>query len=336
MKCKVDDVWRSFTDWVQKVRPKDDWLSVKNLKPRTKPEVASVVQRAFDNLFRLLKKEGIMDESNVLLEAEAQRLLCTDEKGMSQRAGPATRGVLDKAHTAKAAGVVGETNFEHLTVTTFLPAAGDQYPLGVVTPTKTKRLHPEFDFACPGAVFAAHETGSTTAQTFCFFVLEFLKKARERIPLEKAVVLILDTGGGCLLHVSMPLVKIALQYNCKLLYLPGYTTKALMALDQVVHSEMSRLWSVFKQSWASHRAPLTLFVALRALHVFSQKALAPDKVRASWARVGCYLGKKWDVNVVLVERAAEVFSSTREKSLPQSVSASSALALLKEVAPAKK
>ena len=255
---KVDDVWTSCKEWVKAARPQEDWLTLKKLKPRTKPEVTSctpeVVQRAFNNLFGLLREEKIMDSNDILLESEAARLLCTDEKGLSQRAGSNSKAVIDAAHSGSAVGMVGEANFEHVTLTSFVSAAGDAYPLGIVTPTK--RLHPDFGLACPGAVFAANESGSTTAQTFCYFTLECcLKKARARVGPGKSLVLILNSGGGALLHVSVPLVALCLEYGCKLFYLPAYTTHCLMPLEQNVHVEFSRLWTAFRQAWACKSAP---------------------------------------------------------------------------------
>ena len=105
--------------------------------------------------------------------------------------------------------------------------------------------------------------------TFTYLVSECLcRVAREErgISKEKALVLLLDTGGGALLHICPDLVRVCLGANVKLMYLPAYTTRAVMALDQNAHHCMSASWKLFKQTWSQRDEPLTLMIALRERH----------------------------------------------------------------------
>ena len=65
----------------------------------------------------------------------------------------------------------------------------------------------------PNAKFVGNPSGSVTASSFAFFVSEcYGKHAREvlRIPMDQSLVLILDTGGGCLLHLNAHVLRAAM------------------------------------------------------------------------------------------------------------------------------
>lgn len=238
----MDSTWETFKQWVKRTQTQDKWLQVRSLKLRTKPEHAAitpaVINKTFDSLESLLQEVGIMGKDKAILEAEACRLCCTDEKGISQRSDSLQKACAPKA--SKPTGTKPDVTWDHITILSFLPLRGDRYPLGIVTPTK--RTHPDFSKALPDAKFVGNPSGSVTVSSFAYFLSEcYGKHARQvlGIPMDKALVLILDTGGGCLLHLNAAVVASALRWNIRLFFLPAYGTRAMMPLDQQCHQQMS-------------------------------------------------------------------------------------------------
>ena len=188
----------------------------------------------------------------------------------------------------------------------------------------------------PNAKFVGNPSGSVTASSFAFFVSEcYGKHAREvlRIPMDQSLVLILDTGGGCLLHLNAHVLRAAMKWNIRLFYLPAYGTRALMPLDQNSHQAMASDWQAFKRSWSNKQEPLTLCVALRAVHAFTSRSLGPRMAKVSWKRIGIEADQPLNRDILFVTRASEIFSTVREKQQPQPQSA--ALSIFKEVSPKK-
>jgi len=244
--------WADFKSWVRQTQDRDSWLGVKNLHVRTRPDIAcctiSVVQRAMENLENLLMEAKIMNEEKVVIKEEAIRLAVCDEKGLSQRSDSLQRGVVPAALRSRAVGEAPELSWSHITLTSFLTLTGTPpLPVGVVTPTS--RTNEEFGNVFPRAIFQANKSGSTTADIFTYFFVEcYCKPMRQTVDISKPLILVLDSGGGSFLHLSPRLVAAALGWNIYPYYLPGYTTKALCALDQNCHQDMSAKWQSFKQT----------------------------------------------------------------------------------------
>ena len=326
----VENTWVGFRTWVQETQPRESWLTVRQLKTRTLSEqvccTPKVVCQCIDHLESLLVEVGIAHaDSKAIIPSEAHRLLCTDEKGLSQRQDAVFRGVAPRG--AKATGTMPTCPWEHLSICSFLPLAGESYPLCIVTPTK--KVHPDFAVACPSAFFWGNPGGSNSSTSFAYFLNCIGQHAREQkgIPLAQEMVIVLDTGGGALLHVNTDIMRVAMAWRLRLFFLPSYTTRALMALDQHVHQVMSSSWKAFKQQWSSKSQPLSLFIALRAVHDFSKRALSTEIASSSWKRIGCEVGKAWDRDTLLVTRADEIFNSVRSVTTMPASSALSALRL---------
>lgn len=116
-------------------------------------------------------------------------------------------------------------------------------------------------------------------------------------------------------------------------FLPAYGTRAMMPLDQQCHQQMSQLWKDFKQSWSVNGAPLTIFIALRAVRSFTDRALDAEVATTSWKRVGIMSGAAVNRDMLLVTRSSEIFSTVRDKERPSPSSA--AVNILLEVSPKK-
>ena len=95
---------------------------------------------------------------------------------------------------------------------------GARYPTGVIVPTS--RLHESFQGLFPNSHIFANPGGSTTSEIFSEMMMRCLAvPAREVIPKEQPVVVILDSGGGSFLHLSPKLLKVALDFNLRPFYL---------------------------------------------------------------------------------------------------------------------
>ena len=96
---------------------------------------------------------------------------------------------------------------------------------------------------------------------------------------------------------------------------------------------MASDWQAFKRSWSNKEEPLTLCVALRAVHAFTSRSLGPRMAKVSWKRIGIEADQPLNRDMLFVNRASEIFSTVREKQQPQPQSA--ALSIFKEVSPKK-
>ena len=180
-----------------------------------------VVARALDNLQELLLSTSIMPKTDKkIIPSEARRVCCSDEKGFSSRADSAFKAVAGRG--SHPTGAAPDISWDHVTLLSFLPLCGEPC-IGVITPTK--RAHPDFQTAFPNSKIWANPSGSTTHESFCWMLQEYGKRAREvqKIPASDPVVLIADTGGGALLHLSANIAKVCLSWNIRMFYLPGYT-----------------------------------------------------------------------------------------------------------------
>ena len=165
-----------------------------------------------------------------------------------------------------------------------------------------------------------------------------LAPMRERCP-DGPLILILDSGGGSWLHVSIATVLLCHRYGAFPYILPSYTTKCLMPLDQQPHAIMSARWAEFKRAWSRQETTLSIFQALAALRRIVGEGLSEANQRAAWSHIGFETGSRILREKILVDRHAELFASklAGPGDLPEPKSKSSAaLDLLKIASPAKK
>lgn len=100
---------------------------------------------------------------------------------------------------------------------------------------------------------------------------------------------------------------------------------------------MSTLWSGFKAAWSRSHGNLTIWTALAGIKRCVEAGNTPKNALAGWAHCGWVPGECLQRQVVLSERAAELFHSKKGQPLqPMKSQASSALSLVAEVAPAKR
>lgn len=214
----VQGAWMGFKEWVRTQKGSEDAVSLRKLKPRPVADVAScataVVGRAVKNLQELLKEVEIMSPDGVLLSAESERLVCTDEKGFSMRSDQVSRGLVTQAQAARACAAQPTVPWEHITMTSFLPCGSARYGVGLVAPTS--RAHESFDRLSPDILVRCNKSGSTNATIFAEFCEKcFAQRARATIPESKPIVLVLDSGGGSWLPLSPSFVKVCVRYSIR-------------------------------------------------------------------------------------------------------------------------
>ena len=115
------------------------------------------------------------------------------------------------------------------------------------------------------------------------------------------------------MHLSSGFLKICLAHGIRPFYLPPYTTKALMPLDQVAHAPMSREWAMLKQLLAQRKQGLTLYVALKGIAGVVGEGLKPSNAAASWAQCGFRPNQCLDRDKLFVERREELLKSLHNK-----------------------
>ena len=236
----------------------------------------AVVDKAIRGLLDLLQQGQILNKEGELSEPE--RLICTDEKGFSERADSIVKGVIARRQATRAVAAQTATSWDHLTVTSFLPASGRVYPAGLIASTTC--VHDNFkELFSTGPVYS-NPGGCTTAAIFADMVQACLAKpARQFIPESSSIILLLDSGGGSFLHLSPSFLLVCLRWNIKPYYLLAYTTKALMPLDMHCHSTMARIWSELKKCWSSKGHVLNIFTAIKAVDEVCKAALAATVAR---------------------------------------------------------
>ena len=331
----VRGAWECFKKWVKNNKSKDEQLLVKALKPRPIAAVSSCTQKvvgaAVESLQALMKECGLLTPEGLFLASEADRLVCTDEKGFSQRSDQLCRAIVPRDLASTACTVQPSVSWEHLTLTSFLPCSGTRYCVGIVAPSA--RVHESWP-SSDMVVIRCNKSGSTNSDIFANFLEAFAKQARQRIPLEKPIIICLDSGGGSWLHLSTKVVQVSLRYSLRPWFLPPWTTKGLMPLDQACRASMARAWSTFKKEWAQKGHSLSLHVTVKAVVEIAEECLVPKLALASWRHCGWTPGEKFNADKLFVERKNELFKSLKDAD-ETAASGTTSLKFMRMMAPAK-
>ena len=240
--------------------------------------------------------------------------MVVDEKGFSSRSDTVTRGVVLKGQRA-ARTTAASLSFSHISVASFLPVSGPPPKVAVILPSvripaQGATLWPEAE------LFSSPDTGSMTTALWPS-VLHRCLPAPEG-GRARPLVLVMDSGGGGLLHLSPSMLVVCHRQGIRPFALPPHTTRALCALDQVPHATMGALRGAVKKAWVAKKQSMNICEALAALRVVVGAGL--DKGPGGWKAVGFEPGEKISREQVLVKRAAEVFQcSQRAEPLTRSV-----------------
>jgi hypothetical protein len=183
---------------------------------------------------------------------------------------------------------LGQAGFKHITVLGIISLAGDSYGPGVAC--NGNNISSSWSDIFPGASFAATPEGSVTTDIF----LKFLKETwLDRISEDDRrawKVLILDSGGGGLLHLSLDLYRFFEHYRVRAYFLSAYCTKAFMPLDQTVHQQAKQRWTKHRLVVGRSLASLSVAKALDIVREICRSVSASvhhSKLGCHWHGDGC-------------------------------------------------
>ena len=223
------------------------------------------------------------------------------------------RGITTREGRCTAATAAAATTFQHITVTSFMPAGGSDdaaLPVGVIVPFRN--VHEDFRKIWPEALFWSHESGSQTAESFPDMLEQCCLRPMRQKHGDKPFLLLMDSGGGTAPHISVAVALLLHRYNAHAYVLPAYSTKALCPLDQLPHALMGRRWGAFKKSWAQRRGrDMNIWEACAGIRRIVAEALSAPNRLAGWEHCGFVPGLCLQRQKVLEDRFAEVFQSKR-------------------------
>eukprot|EP00438_Fugacium_kawagutii_P030623 Skav219539 [mRNA] locus=scaffold556:10452:14270:- [translate_table: standard] len=289
----MDVCYRKWLEWVRENHPKE--FQVVNRKIiGVKGERAAMlspqsVRAHFAALTCCLERCGILDaEGNIV---HAHRLWCCDEKLAWLLAAFVSSLV--------ASGPLSmQSGFKHISVLPFVSMAGDiSKPYITMSGSCVMNAWAK---TWPGALFAVSEKGAVTTEIFSQFFAHFCKYIRSdlAIPLTETVVLVLDSGGGSLSHLSTDVGLLSEKYNVAPYYLPPHHTCAAMPLDQAPNR-------AFERKWSEIRSQSTSFSSLEALdscHQCFEFAYTAENAVRGFAATGLLKGSPPDVDAIVVKR----------------------------------
>ena len=122
------------------------------------------------------------------------------------------------------------------------------------------------------------------------------------------LILMMDSGGGQYMHLSVALVCLLMRYNADAFVLDSYLTGPMCAADQKYHAEAEQLWKSVKKDWACKHGDLSIYQGLSLARSIFDTVLQKGIVVGSWSQMGFVPGQAIDRNRVLVERRDELFS----------------------------
>ena len=137
----------------------------------------------------------------------------------------------------------------------------------------------------PEAEIRATSKGSMTAELFCEFTVRWANHVRSSLAIaqEQALLLLLDSGGGSLIHLSPDFTIACEAKTLRPLYFPPYSTAAVCPADQDPNAQAERVWDQLRAKADS----LTSFQALDIAHeVWDVSYGVPKYVQAGFAKCG--------------------------------------------------
>ena len=307
------DDFRNFRTWVESNGNPEDQLRVRWLKPRSDRDDQAItpgaVRKQLEQMQELAVRLGIANEETKAIE-KPECVFSTDEKGISPKGVSKARCVSTSSRGRRSTFATTEVGFKHISIVGFVSLAGVSYGPGVVV--SGERVDPTWSKLWDDASFAATKKGSITVDLF----LQFLHDAFvAQMPphLQKAYkILILDSGGGALLHISVKICKFFVRWNIYPYYLKPYCTAALMSLDQRMHAMVQSGWTDALRRCAKDGQAMSTLKAIEVLREVCLDAFGSDLAIESYRRTGWVAHKCIQISNVLVERKDEIFQNSRQ------------------------
>ncbi|CAJ1436557.1 unnamed protein product [Effrenium voratum] len=263
----------------------------------------------FDKIQTLLEEVNLYKDGK-LLPAASKAFWCCDEKGLVSNEGKIKfQRVVAPRGLPQATTDIGSASFGHVTLLPFVSVGGDVGPANIIM-SGTSRMK-AWDAVWPSANIAATEHGSCTAKLFTEFVVLWEKHCRDvlKVPREQQLVLLCDSGGGSLIHMSVELTLVAHQLGIRLCILGPYLTRALMPLDQLPNAAAERAWENCRRQGSAS----THFEALDCAHEVWSAGYCEKNILSGWKQTGFVLDCAISRNTVLVTRHQELFRKVLSK-----------------------
>ena len=299
-------LWRSFKQWVKTHRPEEDALSVARLRPwsdsRIRHCTRANVAKFFDDIEELCTKHGICNSDGVLVDGD--RLIFVDEKGFSPRArASGVPGIVSKGMGRQGFVQMATPSFPHISVVTFAALSGRQdLRPGVITATKS--YNEELMAQWPDAIFEHSPKGSMNEENFALMIKECCIDPLRNAGVQGTIVIVADSGGGTLLHLSASLVVVLLDGDAEIYILASDLTCAVMALDQLMHQKMQELWA---NAMKIHSGRMSLYQGIAYIKELHHKSVRKEVSDISFRDIGFVLGSKINRMRVLHDRGDSLF-----------------------------
>ena len=266
----------------------------------------AIVRRQLDDLLRICKELGIADSDGILQDGSL--VWCCDEKGVDERKLNHNPGVVAGRSTKSGSGrqsvfttAIANGGFGHVSVLSCISLDGK-----MTTPTACvsgKLMHKDYQDLWDGQVLVSPK-GSFTCARFRMALEHWFKQLNDH---QKASwkLLVCDSGGGSFMHFSEAAMAQWLVDNKVRMYCLGaYCTAALCPLDQDVHAHVNKCWQSFRQ-----KHPTVRLTKRSVLFTVSEiyKNITEKTITDSWKHIGFVQGRQIDPDVVMVDRAADIF-----------------------------
>ena len=298
---KMDKPYRTWMDWVNE-HVEDDALklAVKHLKGCKSSEAASctpaVVADAITKLEKLCE-ETCISQNGVIIGAD--RIWYCDEKGFDEGEVKMQKGVCTKGNKQPTK-AVGDGRMRHITVAPFVSLAGKCHPrIGAVV--KGKQWHPDFEKKWGNRFVDAQENACMTPSYFAELLEDWAVEVRKEVPLSKALALVVDSGGGALLHLSTEILLVAEKHNVRVFFLPPNTTTILMSLDWAPNRQAEKEWHKIRGKEAP-AGDLTVWRGLDIIKEVCSFSYIKAFILIGFKSVGLVQGKPIDRELLLVKR----------------------------------
>ena len=146
--------------------------------------------------------------------------------------------------------------------------------------------------------------GSVTTESFAEFFLIWCRHVREAVPAcDREIVLLLDSGGGGMIHMSSEIALLSEKYGVRPFWLLPYLTKAVMPLDQKPNREYERRWSQIR----TRSADMGPLAALDAAHECWDAGYNRDNVISGWRDAGIVHGESLRCEHLIQTRGPQLF-----------------------------
>lgn len=154
-----------------------------------------------------------------------------------------------------------------------------------------------------GAHVTSSPKGSVTTESLAEFFLIWCRHVRETVPLSEEVIVLLDSGGGGLIHISAEIGLLADKYRIRPYWLLPYLTKAVMPLDQKPNREYERRWSHIR----SNSLDMGPLAALDAAHECWDAGYSPANIISGFRDAGIVHNEALQCEHLIQTRGPQLF-----------------------------